>query len=53
MHFYLHKNFILVKSGCYIDGGSVKLSVIGWGLRLIVAATCREGGGGAVPWLGQ
>jgi hypothetical protein len=19
MHFYLHKNFILVKSGCYID----------------------------------
>jgi hypothetical protein len=37
-----------------VDGGSVKLSgVIGWGLRLVVAATCRVGGGGVVPWLGR
>jgi hypothetical protein len=37
-----------------VDGGSVKLSgVIGWGLRVVVATTCREGGGGAMPWLGR
>jgi hypothetical protein len=41
MHSYLHKNFILVKSGCYSSGGGEDGA---WSVKLLAMALVAGGG---------